>query len=141
MDLDDFMKTVAPARPQSRLLPHRDAIQKLRSAGYTLEQICSFLEQNGVSVTLSTLSKFLKPHSAGETPQAAPHVLQQAASDALVTTRPAPVGAATATRTREELAQEHPGLSRRQVDEKYVDQFAQRAENPLLKRHRKPSQG
>lgn len=60
MDADEFLKQVRPAARQSKLAPHLADIRKLRSSGCTLEQVCEFLEKNGVTVSVAGLSAYLR---------------------------------------------------------------------------------
>jgi hypothetical protein len=138
MSPDEFMKTVKPeipVRAASKLEPHRAAIEQLRAAGYSLRQVCEYLEHCGVSVTFQVLSKFLRGPVAptsktapGESvrpaqPLPAPIVSQVPANE----TEPA-------KKSREDIARENPGLTKKQIDERYVDQYQTRVENPLLRR-------
>jgi len=132
MSPDEFMKAVPPdlaRRATSKLESHRDAIHQLRAAGYSLRQVCAYLKQCGVTVSLQMVSKFLRPRT-------------KTRSATVPGIEPAPVkAAATGTKSREEIARDNPGLSRKQIDDKYVDQYAVRRENPLLKGYKPASEG
>jgi hypothetical protein len=127
MSPEEFMNAVPPdlpARAASRLDPHRAAIDKLRASGYSLRQICVYLEKCGVSVSFQRLSKYLRPQlDALQLPESEP---------------PPPPSAAPGTKSREDIARENPGLSKKRVDEIYLDQFEKRPQNPLLRRTKKP---
>lgn len=60
MDADEFLKQVRPAARQSKIAPHLADIRKLRGSGCTLEQVCEFLEKNGVKVSVAGLSAYLR---------------------------------------------------------------------------------
>lgn len=139
MSPEEFMQSVAPDLParytSSKLVPHREAIEKLRAAGYSLRQVCSYLEQCDVSVSHQMLSKFIRGPSATPTK---PATRGQARTSPVVAESPRPPldAAPSGKKSREEIAAENPSLSKKQVDERYVDQFQQRVENPLLRRAR-----
>jgi hypothetical protein len=46
--------------------------------------------------------------------------------------------AATDKKSREDIARENPGLTKKQIDERYVDQYQTRVENPLLRKRKSP---
>lgn len=63
MDADSFLKQNAP-RPRSAMADYWEDIKKLRAAGYTLEQVRSFLAANGVTVSVAAISKYIKRREA-----------------------------------------------------------------------------
>lgn len=137
MSPEEFMQSVAPnltaRNTSSKLVTHREAIEKLRAAGYSLQQVCAYLEQCGVSVSHQMLSKFIRGPSTTPTK---PATRGQARTSPVVaeSSRPPLDAAPSGKKSREEIAAENPSLSKKQVDEMYVDQFQQRFENPLLRR-------
>lgn len=60
MKADEYAQRVTPAAPRSRLAPYWTDISKLRDRGYTLEQVCAFLAENGVHISKAGLSKYIK---------------------------------------------------------------------------------
>ena len=59
MDANEFMAKVKPAgQRRSPLHQHADAIQKLRTAGYTYDQILLYLNGQGVYVSKTRLCNF-----------------------------------------------------------------------------------
>jgi len=58
------MKANQPAGRRSKLIGYRDDILLARLNGYTLSQICKWLESNGVSITIKGLSKFIVAQAA-----------------------------------------------------------------------------
>jgi arginine repressor len=63
VDIEDFIRQNKPKGRKSKLLPFKDQIIRLNDLGYSQEQICEYLSQNGVEVTQTGLSKFLIRHS------------------------------------------------------------------------------
>lgn len=64
VSVDEFMQqTPVKSRGKpSRLLPFGDQIKTLRGSGYSLQQIVAFLESNGISSTVPTVSSFIRRH-------------------------------------------------------------------------------
>ncbi|BCF95386.1 hypothetical protein PPGU16_84530 (plasmid) [Paraburkholderia largidicola] len=131
-----------PARyPASKLEPHRAAIEKLRSADYSLQQIRAYLEQCGVTVSVQMVSKFLRGRDAsprkaktrGEARASSPTPASDQQPEP-----PSPAGASVAHKTRDEIAAENPALRAKDIEERYVDQFATATQNPLLRRRKAP---
>ena len=60
MEIDEYLKTTEPRAQRSALEKHDQEIRKLRDAGMTLKQIVEFLLGNGVMITASSLSRFLR---------------------------------------------------------------------------------
>lgn len=60
MNVDDYLKSIKPAAQRSALAPFHADLLKLRTSGCTLAQISDFLRMHGVSVTLSTIAKYLR---------------------------------------------------------------------------------
>ena len=58
------MKVNQPAGRRSKLIGYRNDILLARHNGYTLCQICKWLEFNGVSITIKGLSKFIVAQAA-----------------------------------------------------------------------------
>lgn len=132
MTPDEFMLSVKPDLPErrvaSRLEPHREAIETLRAAGYSLRLVVEYLEKCGVNVSIQMVSKFLRgpfaPRSpARQTSPARPLQTELTADRA-------------STKTREQLLSENPGLGRREIEQMYVDQFQTTQPNPLLRRRK-----
>ena len=59
MNADDFLAQGVLPKRQSKLTPFRADLLKLRQANLTLDRMVEFLQINDVTVTKSTVSKFL----------------------------------------------------------------------------------
>ncbi len=59
MNTDEFLKRVTPAAKHSRLAPYWSQIKELRLRNCTLSQVCEFLKENGVVITIAGLSKYI----------------------------------------------------------------------------------
>lgn len=134
-----FMASEAPARPKSKLLPHRDAIERLRTEGYTLHQICKFLSTQGVSADPSLLSKFLRAAANSAAPPQNPPAAKSPRTlarnhqnDERPVATPAGSQPASPSKSVEDLMRENPELTQKQAEEKFVDQFAPKVTNPLI---------
>lgn len=64
--LSDFIQSTAPAGKKSKLLDYWDEIQAARAQGYTYAQICAWLAQNGVVITIQGIAKFIKTQTQKE---------------------------------------------------------------------------
>ena len=58
MDLRSAAETEKERRTRSRLEPHREAIFTLRRKHWTYSQIAKWLNEHGVSITLSSVQRF-----------------------------------------------------------------------------------
>lgn len=56
----DFMKQVKPAGIEI-FKPFKQELNKLKHAGYTVDQMLQFLELNGLKTTAALLNEFLNP--------------------------------------------------------------------------------
>lgn len=65
VSVEEFLKTAQPKR-HSKLEPFREDIEKLKQAGIANIEICRFLELNGVQITASGLSRYLKNRNIGQ---------------------------------------------------------------------------
>jgi hypothetical protein len=65
-EVDQFLKTVAPAAKRSRLMPYTVHIKKLRDDGCSLKQVCQFLSGQDVSVSIPGLWKFINKQTIKE---------------------------------------------------------------------------
>jgi hypothetical protein len=130
-DLEEFIRKHRPGTKRSRLFPHLPAIHRLRAEGFSFDQVCQYLSEKGVSITVSGLSSFLKRHESikgGD--QGHAHMRGTAAP-------PKRLGddisgeATTSATSPPELV----GLDRKQRRERLADQFIKpETSNPLLKR-------
>lgn len=66
MDANEFLKNVTPAVKRSRLVPYWEDIAKLRASNCTLDQVCGFLRENGVQISIAGLSKYIKRREENE---------------------------------------------------------------------------
>ena len=62
MDANEFLRNVTPAVKRSRLVPYWDDITKLRASNCSLGQVCGYLRENGVQISIAGLSKYIKKH-------------------------------------------------------------------------------
>ena len=60
MDANEFLRNVTPAVKRSRLVPYWDDIAKLRASNCSLGQVCGYLRENGVQISIAGLSKYIK---------------------------------------------------------------------------------
>lgn len=60
MNANEFLRKVTPAAKRSRLTPYWDEVVKLRDSHCTLGQVCCFLQENGVQISIAGLSKYIK---------------------------------------------------------------------------------
>jgi hypothetical protein len=58
MDLQSAADTEKERRTRSRLEPHREAIFTLRRKHWTYSQIAKWLNEHGVTITLSSVQRF-----------------------------------------------------------------------------------
>lgn len=72
MNADEFLKTVTPARPRSRLAPYWGDILKLREHGCTLEQVRQFLAANQVQISVGGLAQYIRRQEAKGTLKSVP---------------------------------------------------------------------
>lgn len=64
MEIDEFVKKHHPkAKRLSRLDPHLAGILELKNKGYANWQICEWLAENEVKISIEGLRKFLKSRS------------------------------------------------------------------------------
>ena len=59
-ELEDFIKNNSPNRRRSVLEPFREAIFKLYSDGFQIEQIQDFLKENKIKTSTQNIYRFLK---------------------------------------------------------------------------------
>lgn len=126
-DVDDFIRKNKPGTKRSRLFPHLPAIHRLRAEGFSFDQVCQFLREKGVPITVSGLSSYLKRHE-----QLVEGNQQSLARNATA------LGDADIARTGDQEFGEAPQLERldkKQRRERLADQFINsETSNPLLKR-------
>ena len=66
MDVNEFLRKVTPAAKGSRLVPYWSDVVKLRDSNCTLGQVCGFLRENGVQISIAGLSKYIKRREENE---------------------------------------------------------------------------
>jgi hypothetical protein len=130
-DLEEFIRKHRPGTKRSRLFPHLPAIHRLRAEGFSFDQVCQYLGEKGVSITVSGLASFLKRHEnikggeQGHVPTRGTAVPPKHLGDDIS-------GDATPSATS---PPELDGLDRKQRRERLADQFIKpETSNPLLKR-------
>ena len=72
MNLQSAAETEKERRTRSKLEPHREAIFTLRRKHWTYEQIAKWLNEHGVSVTLSSVHRYCQRAIARRLRGAAP---------------------------------------------------------------------
>lgn len=65
MDIEKFLKENVP-HSHSKMANHWNEIKILRKKGFTLEQVRKFLALNGVTVSVTTISGYIKRREAKE---------------------------------------------------------------------------
>lgn len=77
VDANEFLSKVTPGVKQSRLAPYWAEITKLRNGNCTLAQVCEFLDENDVHISIAGLAQYIKrrQHTEGKggTQEAAIH--------------------------------------------------------------------
>ncbi|MDP2770551.1 MAG: hypothetical protein Q8O81_12050 [Giesbergeria sp.] len=66
MDANEFLRNVTPGVRRSRLAPYWNEINKLRDGNCTLAQVCEFLDENDVHISIAGLSQYIKRHQREE---------------------------------------------------------------------------
>lgn len=66
MDANEFLRNVTPAVKRSRLVSYWEDIAKLRASNCTLDQVCGFLRENDVHISIAGLSKYIKRREENE---------------------------------------------------------------------------
>lgn len=115
MDANEYLKKVPPGARRSKLAPWLEDIRKLRASDYTLEQVCTFLAANGVTITIAGLSAYLRRMDAREQEQGAKQPTRPQSSPAL--TSPPAAGAAGGQQAGERIeGGAEPPLPRKTAD-------------------------
>jgi len=112
MNADDFLARGVLPKRQSKLAPFRADLLKLQQANLTLDRMVEFLQINNVTVTKSTVSKFLA--ACDKIGRADSHVatsnksIEQtpAQTNTVGSTLPVPVGKRLTAKERHALAAE-----------------------------------
>ena len=60
MDANEFLRKVSPASKRSCVSPYWHDIVMLRDSNCTLGQVCEFLKENGVQISIAGLSKYIR---------------------------------------------------------------------------------
>lgn len=130
-DLEEFIRKHRPGTKRSRLFPHLPAIHRLRAEGFSFDQVCQYLSEKGVSITVSGLSSFLKRHESIERGGQGHEALRGAVAPPKRLGDDLPSEATPSTASPPELD----GLDKKQRRERLADQFIKpETSNPLLKR-------
>jgi len=64
MRLEAFMQKEPPRLTVSGLTPYSSDLQTLRDKGYTINQLVTYLRENGVSTSATTVRNFLRSNRA-----------------------------------------------------------------------------
>ena len=129
MNADDFLAQGVLPKRQSKLAPYRADLLKLQHANLTLDRMVEFLQINNVTVTKSTVSKFLAACEKGkgaESREVASHTdIERKASevDTVGSTLPVSVGKRLTAKERHALAAEESAKY-------FPNRFAKAAETP-----------
>ena len=129
MNADDFLAQGVLPKRQSKLAPFRADLLKLQHANLTLDRIVEFLQINNVTVTKSTVSKFLaacKKGKGAENREVASHTdIERKAPevDTVGSTLPVSVGKRLTAKERHALAAEESAKY-------FPNRFAKAAEAP-----------
>ncbi|MEO5831026.1 MAG: hypothetical protein ABIQ36_10720 [Rhodanobacter sp.] len=126
-DLEEFIRKHKPGTKRSRLFPHLPAIHRLRAEGFSFDQVCQYLSEKGVPISVSGLSSFLKRHEGiGRDAQG-----QGTAAPPMRPSADVPGESSPSAMSPPELD----GLGKKQRRERLADQFIKpQTSNPLLKR-------
>jgi len=60
MEANEFLRKVTPGVKRSRLAPYWAEITKLRNGNCTLAQVCEFLDENDVHISIAGLAQYIK---------------------------------------------------------------------------------
>lgn len=130
-DLEEFIRKHRPGTKRSRLFPHLPAIHRLRAEGFSFDQVCQYLGEKGVSITVSGLSSFLKRHEVTDRGEQGHEPKRGTAGPPMRLGDDVPGEAEPLAAIPPELA----GLGKKQRRERLADQFIKpETSNPLLKR-------
>ena len=72
MNANEFLSKVTPAVKQSKLAPYWADITRLRNGNCTLGQVCDFLGENGVEISIAGLSQYIRRRQRSEGPGGTP---------------------------------------------------------------------
>lgn len=86
MNVEEFLQKSKPSVRKSAVAPFLADVRTLRTAGYSLAQVCEYLASNNVQISVAGLSAYLRridskpppPHTAQATQPAAPPVVVSA---------------------------------------------------------------
>jgi len=130
-DLEEFIRKHKPGTKRSRLFPHLPAIQRLRAEGFSFDQVCQYLGEKGVSITVSGLSSFLKRHEDIELDEQSRRPAHKSGVPPAGLANDVPREATPSITYSPDLD----GLEKKRRRERLGDQYIKpEASNPLLKR-------
>ena len=66
VDANEFLRKVTPGVKRSRLAPFWKEISKLRNGNCTLSQVCDFLDENNVHISIAGLAQYIKRRQQSE---------------------------------------------------------------------------
>lgn len=66
VDANQFLSKVTPGVKRSRLAPFWAEITKLRNGNCTLGQVCDFLDENDVHISIAGLAQYIKRRQRSE---------------------------------------------------------------------------
>ncbi|HLD44993.1 MAG TPA: hypothetical protein VJC18_06120 [bacterium] len=66
MDANEFLRNVTPGVRRSRLAPYWNEINKLRNGNCTLAQVCEFLDENDIHISIAGLAQYIKRRQHNE---------------------------------------------------------------------------
>jgi hypothetical protein len=126
----EYLKSIKPGSHLSSLRAFHTDIVELRVAGCTLAQIVEFLRLNGLTITLSSVGKYLQKHAVPATSPSAPlHALPRNTQTPPVASQSAPQNPGASEppgfKSTEQLRAENPTLPRTQINKLYAQQYNQ----------------
>jgi hypothetical protein len=126
----EYLKSIKPGSHLSSLRTFHTDIVELRVAGCTLAQIVEFLRLNGLTITLSSVGKYLQKHTVPATSPSAPlHALPRNTQTPPVASQSAPQNPGASEppgfKSTEQLRAENPTLPRTQINKLYAQQYNQ----------------
>ncbi|MDR6412225.1 UNVERIFIED_ORG: hypothetical protein ABIC62_005699 [Burkholderia sp. 1595] len=130
MKTAEYLKSIEPGSHLSSLRAFHTDIVELRAAGCTLAQIVEFLRLNGLTITLSSVGKYLQKHAVAATSLPAPprSIPQNIRTPPLAPqSGPLKPGASEPPgfKSTEQLRAENPTLPRTQINKLYAQQYNQ----------------
>lgn len=134
----EFLEKIVPAAKGSRLAPYWEDIKTLRGKKCTLSQVCDFLAENDVEMSVAGLSKYIsrrevKEISGGESQVSKTTPSAKSAVSTTTTSTANESGFEVQTPNRGWTEMDLAGLTRKQKGERIADQFVNSTPSRLFK--------